>query len=138
MSGQWSVLKTNSRRIDMAKPAKSYRELIAWQKAMELVTEIYRASQAFPKEEIFGLASQIHRAAVSVPSNIAEGQGKSSTGEFIYCLGHAKGSLSELETQILIARNLNYLPDNETHKLLVPAAEGGRILNGLYASLKKT
>ncbi|MDI6853442.1 MAG: four helix bundle protein [Deltaproteobacteria bacterium] len=84
---------------------KSYQDLVVWQKAMSLVTEIYRISQKFPKEEIFGLTSQIRRAAVSIPSNIAEGQGKSSTGEFKSFLGHAKGSLAELETQILIAKD---------------------------------
>ncbi len=86
---------------------RSYQDLVAWQKAMDLVTEIYRVSQKFPKEELFGLASQIRRAAVSIPSNIAEGRGKASKGDFQYFLGHARGSLSEVETQVIIARNLN-------------------------------
>ncbi|MDI6853441.1 MAG: four helix bundle protein [Deltaproteobacteria bacterium] len=116
---------------------KSYQDLVVWQKAMSLVTEIYRISQKFPKEEIFGLTSQIRRAAVSIPSNIAEGQGKSSTGEFKSFLGHAKGSLAELETQILIAKNLNFVSENEVDQLLILIAEVGRILNALVSALKK-
>ena len=88
--------------------AQSYRDLIAWNKAMELVTEIYRVTHNFPKEELFGLMSQLRRAAVSIPSNIAEGKGRLSKGEFRQFLGNARGSLAELETQILIAQNLNY------------------------------
>jgi len=87
---------------------KSYRDLVVWQKAMDLVTEIYRVSREFPKDEIFGLTGQMRRAAVSVPSNIAEGYGKSSRKEYIFFLTHARGSLLELETQILIAGNLTY------------------------------
>ena len=93
----------------MTNTVKSFHDLVAWQKAMELVTEIYKVSQKFPKEEMFGLTSQIRRAAVSIPSNIAEGRGKSSTGEFQQFLYHARGSLAEVETQLLIAINLGYL-----------------------------
>jgi four helix bundle protein len=74
---------------------------MAWQEAMDLVTEIYQVSQKFPKEEMFALTSQLRRASVSIPSNIAEGQGRSSRKEFLYFLGNAKGSLSEVETQVL-------------------------------------
>jgi four helix bundle protein len=111
----------------MDKPVRSYQDLVA---------EIYRVSVKFPKEEVFGLTSQLRRAAVSIPSNIAEGQAKSSRGEFQLYLGHARGSLAELETQIMIARNLNYLNEAEAVGLLEPAAEVGRILNGLLAALK--
>ena len=83
---------------------RSYMDLICWQKAMDLVTEIYRLTKQLPKEEVFGLASQLRRAAVSIPSNIAEGQGRLSKGEFRTFLGNARGSLSELETQILICQ----------------------------------
>ncbi|HXZ26573.1 MAG TPA: four helix bundle protein [Terriglobales bacterium] len=114
---------------------KSYRELIAWQKAMALVTDVYRHTQDFPGKEMYGLTSQIRRSAVSVPSNIAEGQGRRSTGEFQQFLGHAKGSLFELETQILIARNLNYLSEKGSSEPLASAGEVGRILNGLVDSL---
>jgi four helix bundle protein len=79
---------------------KSYTDLIAWQKAIALVTSIYAATRTFPKEEIYGLTSQMRRAAVSIPSNIAEGQGRGSTNEFIHFLGTAKGSLFELQTQV--------------------------------------
>ncbi len=116
---------------------QSYRDLIVWHKAMDLVTEIYRVTQNFPKGEIFGLISQLRRAAVSIPSNIAEGQGRLSKGEFRVFLGNARGSLSEVETQVLIAKNLDYLSQNETTKLLDLASEVGRILNGLIASMKK-
>jgi four helix bundle protein len=116
---------------------KSYRDLIAWHKAMDLVTEIYQVTRNFPKEEIFGLTSQLRRAAVSIPSNIAEGQGRLSKGEFRVFLGNARGSLSELETQLLIAQNLSYIDQQETDRLINIAAEMGRILNGLIASMKK-
>lgn len=113
----------------------SYRDLIAWKKAMLLVADVYRSTQSFPKSELYGLSMQLRRAAVSVPSNIAEGQGRLSTGEFKQFLGHARGSFLEIETQILIAADLEYL-DTETEKLLLSqAAEVGRILNGLISSL---
>ena len=111
----------------MDKPVRSYQDLVA---------EIYRVSVKFPKEEVFGLTSQLRRAAVSIPSNIAEGQAKSSRGEFQLYLGHARGSLAELETQIMIVRKLNYLSETEAVSLLEQAAEVGRILNGLLAALK--
>jgi four helix bundle protein len=87
----------------------SYRDLIVWQKAMALVTEIYRATQGFPREEMFGLTSQLRRSAVPVASNIAEGQGRLSKGEFRQFLGQARGSLIEMETQLAIAGNLHFL-----------------------------
>jgi len=92
---------------------QSFRDLVAWQKAMELVMAIYRLGQQSPKEEIFGLTSQVRRAAVSIPNNIAEGLGKSSKGEFQQYLHHARGSLAEVETQLLIASNLGYVNDQE-------------------------
>ena len=103
---------------------------------MTLVLEVYRCTQAFPKIETYGLTSQLRRAAVSIPSNIAEGQARLSTGEFKQFLGNARGSLMEVETQILIARDLGYLDQNQSEALLVSAAEVGRILNGLLASLQ--
>jgi four helix bundle protein len=115
---------------------RSYKDLVAWRKAMELVGEIYRMTQGFPQKELYGLTSQLRRAAVSVPSNIAEGQGRLSKGEFHQFLGHARGSLMEVETQVLIAQDLGYLDKTSTEKLLGKAAELGRVLNGLLASLK--
>jgi four helix bundle protein len=88
------------------RPLRGYRELIAWQKSVELVTEIYSITKEFPRDEIYGLTSQLRRSAVSVPSNIAEGQGRATKGEFIQFLGHARGSLFELETQIVIRRKI--------------------------------
>jgi len=114
---------------------QSYRDLIAWQKSMALVKEIYRSTESFPKAERFGLTTQLRRAAVSVPSNIAEGQGRLSTGEFKQFLGHARGSLLELETQILIAEELGYLAPEQIQALLQYTAEAGRVLNGLLGSL---
>ncbi len=102
---------------------------------MALALDVYRSTQTFPRTETYGLVSQLRRAAVSVPSNIAEGQVRLSTGEFRQFLGNARGSLMEIETQILLARELNHLERDETDGLLNAAAEVGRILNGLLNSL---
>ena len=97
---------------------RSYRDLVAWRKSMELVVEVYRCTEAFPRIEIYGLVSQLRRAAVSVPSNIAEGQARVSTGEFRQFLGQARGSLMEVETQILISQSLRYLEPEQSRDLL--------------------
>jgi len=102
---------------------------------MTLVTDVYRCTQSFPKAETNGLSAQLRRAAISVPSNIAEGQGRASTGKFKQFLGHARGSLLEVETQILIAQNLEYIKPEHGERLLQDSAEIGRILNGLMTSL---
>src|SRR5579872_6900721 len=114
----------------------SYRELIAWQKAMVLVREIYLATREFPKEEMYGLKSQLRRASVSVPSNIAEGQARYSRREFHDFLNNARGSLAEVETQIMLANDLGHLSLKESEALLARAAQLGRILNGLIASVR--
>jgi four helix bundle protein len=114
---------------------RSYKDLIAWQKAMELVTTTYKSTARFPKDEQFGLTSQLRRAAVSIPSNIAEGQGRLSEKEFRHFLGLARGSLMEVETQFQIAQNLGYIEAEQTLELLRMSAEVGRILNGLMASI---
>ncbi len=116
---------------------KRYQELIAWQKAIALVTEIYSLTSAFPQAEIYGLTSQLRRATVSVPSNIAEGQGRATKGEFIQFLCHARGSLYEVETQVVISRNLGYLTLEQQESLLAALGELGRILNGLITSLQQ-
>ena len=112
-----------------------YKELVAWQKSIVLVERIYRATQCFPQDEIYGLTNQLRRAAVSVPSNIAEGQGRGTAAEFDRFLRIANGSRQEVETQLLVANRLGYL-DNAT---LVPALElveeVGRIIAGLRNSL---
>jgi four helix bundle protein len=116
---------------------KDYSELIAWQKAMDLVELVYKASARFPKHELFGLTSQLRRAAVSVPSNIAEGQGRKSKNEFAHHLSIAHGSLREAETQILIAGRLTYLPQPDVHRLMNLAAQVGKLINGLTNSLRE-
>jgi four helix bundle protein len=113
----------------------SYKDLVAWQKAMDLVTVTYKSTACFPKEEQFGLTSQLRRAAVSIPSNIAEGQGRLSEKEFRHFLGLARGSLMEVETQFQIAQNLGYIESVQTLELFRMSAEVGRILNGLMASI---
>ena len=115
---------------------ESYRDLIAWRKAMDLVTEIYRVTRTFPRDELYGLTNQLRRAAVSVPSNIAEGQARFSQKEFHHFLSQARGSLVEIETQLMIAQNLEYLSPHQVASLLDKAAELGKVLNGLIASIK--
>jgi four helix bundle protein len=112
---------------------RGYRDLVVWQKAMELVTDVYRATSEFPKHELYGLTSQIRRAAVSVPSNLAEGHGRTSRREFHQFISQARGSLVEVETQLEIARNLNYLSRELASELQAKAARVGRMLNGLRA-----
>ena len=102
---------------------------------MALVLLVYRSTQAFPRTETSGLISQLRRAAISIPSNIAEGQARLSTGEFRHFLGNARGSLMEVETQILLAQELGYLQRDDSEKLLGATAEVGKILNGLLKSL---
>ena len=114
---------------------KNYQDLIVWLRAMDLVEEIYRASKSFPREEIYGLTSQIRRAAVSVPSNIAEGQGRRTTADFLRHLSIAYGSLREVKTQALISARLHYLSQGNANDLPEGAGEVGRLLNGLMASL---
>lgn len=116
---------------------RCYQELIAWQKSIDLVTDMCRLTQGFPKNEVYGLTSQIRRAAVSIPGNIAEGQGRLSRGEFKQFLGHARGSVFELESQVLIARNLDYVSSEDANLLLDRIKELGRILNGLLKSLER-
>ncbi len=115
---------------------QSYKELLVWQVAMGLVADVYRVSRRFPREEIYGLTSQVRRSAVSVPSNIAAGQGRAARGEFIQFLGHARGSLFELETQLAIAADLEYLEREETARMLRTLTRVAQLLNALIASLR--
>lgn len=110
---------------------QGYRDLKVWQKAMALVTAIYEATAQFPKHETYGLSQQLRRAAVSVPSNLAEGHGRSSRRELHLFISNARGSLCEVETQLEIARNLKYLEKVEADTLLAKASEIARMLNGL-------
>jgi len=109
----------------------TYEDLKVWRRAMDLVLEVYRSTSSFPKQEIYGLTSQMRRAAVSVPSNIAEGKGRFSRKELLQFLFHARGSLLELQTQITIGRELGFLAAAEGKKLTELASEVGRLLNGL-------
>jgi four helix bundle protein len=117
--------------------AQHYKDLIAWQKAMELVNAVYDATDAFPKREIYSLTDQVRRAVVSVPSNIAEGQAHYNNREFLHFLRHSRGSLAEVETQILIAQRRNYLSESQAADILKRTDEVGRVLSGLISSLKE-
>ena len=110
---------------------RGYRDLETWQNAMELVKGVYVATRHFPKDELYGLTSQLRRAAVSIPSNIAEGCGRKSRNELRHFLGQARGSLAEVETQLELARSLGYLDSVAATALLSKAAQLGRMLTGL-------
>ena len=111
--------------------AGSYRDLIAWQKAIALAHFIYELTDSFPKREMFGLVSQLRRAAVSVPSNIAEGNGRLTRGEWQQFLGHARGSLLEIETELIISHRAKFISDVQLDLVLARCSEVGRIINGL-------
>ena len=113
----------------------SFRELVVWQRAMELVAAVYTLTREFPKEEVFGLSSQLRRAAVSIPSNIAEGKGRLGRGEYRQFLGVARGSNFEVQTQIELARMLGYGSAVVLGGCEELSAEVGRMLNGLIGSL---
>ena len=112
-----------------------YRDLVAWQRAMELVAKIYLATGLLPQDERFGLMGQLRRAAVSIPSALAEGHARSSTKEFVRYISIAMGSLAELETQLLIGANLELMAEDAVHSLLSLCDEQSRILHGLRKSL---
>lgn len=115
--------------------SKSYRDLIVWQKAMDFAQNTYTLSNKFPSDERFSLTSQLRRSATSVPSNIAEGEGRFSKPDFKRFLSIAHGSLSEAETQILLAVRLDYLSEADAQTTLALAAEVGRMIHGLARSL---
>jgi four helix bundle protein len=117
--------------------ARSYRELLVWQKAKSFAVQICQATEQFPRSEIYGLTSQIRRAVVSVSSNIAEGQGRLTPGEFLHFLGQARGSLLELDTQLAIALDLNYLKPDQYELLDRDAYQVLGLLNRLIESLRK-
>ena len=114
---------------------KDFKDLIVWQRAMELVVEVYQLVKKLPKEELFALSDQIRRAVISIPSNIAEGQGRSSLKEFLYFLSIARGSKAELETQLLLCVKINYLNNSDIEKALGLIKEVGKMLNSLQKSL---
>jgi four helix bundle protein len=115
--------------------AEAYQDLIAWRKATQLALDIYRSTRDFPKDELYGLTSQMRRAAISIASNIAEGKGRYSRKEFVQFLYRSRGSLLELETQLFIARELHYLEPVVSRNLQSRTEELGRIRNGLTKSV---
>jgi four helix bundle protein len=110
---------------------RGHGDLAAWQHGMLLVKEIYRSTQGFPKHEMYGLTGQLRRAAVSIPSNLAEGASRNSPGEFHQFIGNARGSRAEVETQIEIARDLGYMNEEVASSLLKRIVQLGRLLTGL-------
>ena len=115
---------------------KTHRDLKVWQYAIDLVTEIYQITRNFPKSEMFGLGNQIQRSAVSIPSNIAEGAGRNSEKEFLRFLSIAMGSIAELETQIIISKNIQYIDEDQFNDLMSKLIEIRKMLIGLKKSLK--
>ena len=116
---------------------RSYRDLRVWQEGMSIAESCYRLTQVFPKSELFGMTSQIRRAAASVPANIAEGHGRETTGEFVQFLRVAQGSLKELETHLMLATRVGLLAQEKGDALLVKTDELGRMLHSLIRTLQK-
>ena len=114
-----------------------YKDLLVWRKGIDLVKEIYRMTKAFPADERFGLVSQMRRAAVSIPSNIAEGQARKTTGEFVQFLSQAEGSLAELDTQLILAEELGYSNPSQVASATGLVSELKRMLNALRRALLK-
>jgi four helix bundle protein len=115
---------------------KSYRDLQVWQKAIDLVVESYKIVNLLPKNEVYSLGTQIQRAAVSIPANIAEGHGREHLGDYLHHLSCANGSLMELETHFLIANKLSYITEPQLESLLRSTSELGRMLSGLVNKLR--
>ena len=116
----------------------SYSDLRVWQRAMDLVVTSYEVAKQFPQSELYGLVSQIRRAAISIPANIAEGHGREHLGDYLHHLSMANGSLMELETHLLLAGRLGYLSAEPMNQLLDQTAEVGRMLAGLIRSLENS
>ena len=114
---------------------RSYRDLIAWQKAMDLVAGVYRVTEPLPAREQFGLSNQMRRASVSIPSNIAEGQGRGTTKDYVHFLHISRGSLQELETQLLLAQRLSFAGESDVQRLLSVCDEVSRLVSGLINAL---
>jgi len=118
-------------------PLKHYQELVAWQKAMDFAEAVHRVTRRFPRHEMFGLTSQLRRAVISVPSNIAKGQGRGTTKEFIQFLNYSTGSLQEAETQLILGRRFDYMAERELNGFLEMSNEVGRVNNGLIRALTR-
>ncbi len=115
---------------------KTHKDLDAWKFSVDLVTLIYELTRDFPKDEIFGLTNQIRRASISIPSNIAEGAARNSTKEFIHFLYISLGSQQEIDTQLLIAKNLEYISKEKYAEIVLKIETVGKLLNGLIKYLK--
>jgi four helix bundle protein len=118
--------------------SRNYRELIVWQKAMKLAKAAYRLSNELPRKEAYGLISQLQRAAVSVPSNVAEGHGRLTDLQFRHFLGNARGSLCELQTQVELAHDLDYIGSEKLREFKQQSSEVARLINGLITSLRES
>ena len=116
----------------------SYKELKVWQKGIHLVKDIYKVTDAFPKGEHFGLVDQLRRASISIPSNIAEGNGRHSRGDYIHYLHIARGSCYEMETQVIISKELGFLDEAQYQSLSTQIDEVGRMLNAMIQKLSST
>ena len=114
---------------------KTHHDLSVWQKSIDFVTSVYKITEDFPKSEIYGLTNQVRRAVVSIPSNIAEGAARTSKKEFSHFLSISLGSLSEVETQLIVSRNLNFTPDEQFMRLMSDLIEIRKMIIGLKKSL---
>jgi four helix bundle protein len=117
--------------------AQNFRDLIAWQKAMKLAKSVYVQRETFPKHQLYGLTQQLQRAAVSVPSNIAEGHARHSSKDFLRFLSMARGSLAEVQTQLLLAHELGFLPKQALDPIMGGSTEVYKLINGLYVAIGK-
>jgi four helix bundle protein len=142
--GRWTVKKNtnfsnghrdNSAKFEIMNNSSNFKDLRVWQQSMDLAKSVYLISKQIPDEERFGLTQQIRRAAVGVPSNIAEGQAR-GTKEFLHFLNISKGSLSEVETQLILARNLEFISNEDCSEILIQIESLQRQLNALTSSLK--
>lgn len=116
--------------------AKNYKDLLVWQKAVDLAEAIYKITQCFPKDELYGLSSQLRRCSVSIASNIAEGQARASLPQFVHFLNLAKGSMAEMDTQLIIATRLGYISSFENEELVKQQVEVTKLLHGLLKALQ--
>ncbi len=115
---------------------RTFKDLIVWQEALEFVVDVYKVTEKFPKSEMYGLTNQIRRSAVSIPSNIAEGNQRNSIPQYLKFVSIARGSLGELETQIILSHKLDYVDKNTQDDLLLKVEKIGRLIGGLMKSLK--
>ncbi len=127
--------REDSGNVSVLRP-RSFRDLIVWQRAVELAVEIYRLTDDFPKSEMYGLSSQLRRASVSIASNIAEGYGRTTKGEYVQFLGHARGSLCEVQTQLVIAQQLGLSSESKRERCEGFAHEVGKMLNAILEKIR--